>query len=372
MWSAEQLEALRVFADERQAAGDPRGERVALSLARAETPAEDTARRTKLDQDIAALDEELERTDLAHNLRDFPQLLPSWDHGVLVGLRIVDHQVFGDAPKPFERVLIAVLARHAARFLRWVWIDTTRGSRLGALGMPEALADPRVLARPHCVIVGAPPRARLPRRRSAYGSPLAKRGGLALDRGLRVLYVDGIPQAMPWFEGRRRDRHRAVAQLALDTGDPIELTRFSRALHDLERDVRLAALERVLELDDLALARVLPELIRMQLGIPDERTRVAKLLEACRARPAVLDAAAREFTICESLTARWLASCGGSALALARERFDQMYALEQPHLGRYGEPRRHLALVQDELQRAKPRPPLLARLRRWWKSTEPA
>ena len=127
----------------------------------------------------------------------------------------------------------------------------------------------------------------------------------------------------------------------------------------------------MLELDDLSLARVLPELTRMQLSTPEERARVEVVLDACRARPALLDALAREFTICEGLAIRWLASCEGPAIELARERFAELYAREQPYLRPYDDARRFLSMARSELDRAKPRPPLLARLRRWWKSTEP-
>ena len=167
MWSEREREELAVWADGLQVAGDPLGELVTTSLlldattklAEASPFARDDRRLETLQDRVAALEAQVRQPILDGVLAECPELQPSWAHGMIVALRVVDHPLgrrLGHAALDSLRTLLRL---PVARFLRTLRVDARELDWTPIhREVPSLLIEPEVLARPWTVVLGAPPR----------------------------------------------------------------------------------------------------------------------------------------------------------------------------------------------------------------------
>ncbi len=314
MWSPRERDDLLVWADELQARGDAWGELIATSLAHELAVATgELSQAEQLAAALRALEREVRDPMLAPLLDDAPEIEPIWQHGALVGLRIVDRsRERGDLL--LER-LAALVRLPAARFLAWLRVDAWAPKfRAVHERVPELLLATGVVARPRVIVLGSPPRhVRRNEKLSAHWRirdfDAFERELSELERGIYSLFCESARVLLPWAVGDKGSRQRAFEQLAtrLRTS-PTELdrTRLARALWDPSLRVRLAALDLLAELHDDA-ARFVPELVLIQRGAPEWCDRARELLARLAQDPAIVERVADNFVAEQAPVVRWLA-----------------------------------------------------------------
>lgn len=379
MWSAREQQDLAVWADQLQALGDPLGELITASIMADELErGHDTKRLTTVREHVARLERELRGPLLAEILETLPQLELSWTRGVLTSLRLVVLRLDRPADELFE-ALRELLSLPLARFVRQLRVDV-HGSDWRPLHreLPGLLVDPRVLARPWSLILGRPPtnqRSQLRPGQAALGPrPDDVDELVALERGLRCLYVDGKRVMLPWQRGDKGARLRAAASLAERNPD---MTRLARALWDPSLRVRLKVID-TLPLLGVEAAPFVADLLLVDRGELHWLTRVREVLATLARNPELVGAVAHNFSADQPRCAGWLAA---SPLAVAREaevrlrgmvsspgrntaRAEFEHAQRQlAHRGR----ERGLSRMLD--RRTPGSAPLLARLDRWLRTS---
>lgn len=235
VWNARELDELTVWADARQAEGDGLGELVALSLAADQVGASGEvdkaeALRQRGRELCIRLPDAALRTEIGQGR---PGLLPTWRHGLLVALRINDDmRQWPEAEDFLRRVLQAPLAREL-RYLE-VSLRNRSGFPLDT-GTLALLADPRCVAEPRIVVIGAHPSQMSDVRWTDRPLPERVR---ALETGPWGLFVHGKAVRLPLVSGGRRARYRvldAAAQRMFATRERasrLDMTTLARGLGD--------------------------------------------------------------------------------------------------------------------------------------------
>jgi hypothetical protein len=387
VWTERERDELSVWADQLQARGEALGELVTTSLllesrslgARSGGPESEETR--ALRARVFDLEAAVCRPMVDELFEGFPELEPTWEHGMVVALRVVDHPLGRRLGQHALDSLHRLLRLPIARFLRYLRVDARELDWTPIhREVPAMLLEPDVVARPWVVTLGAPPRHM--RRRS----PLrvldvnALETLVDLDRGLRSLFLDTVRVELPWHLGDKGTRQRAAAHLrdAVMNGrldDPSTLTRLARALWDPSLRVRLQVLD-ALPLLGVHAAVFVPELLLVERGQFEWVTRVREVLDTLSRNPAIVEAVALNFTADQTRCAGWLAA---SPLAVARRagpRIEGMLVGPRPLEGwarrELEHARRgisHRASLQREAQsldsRSPTGQPLLRRIRRW-------
>src|SRR5690606_4724336 len=120
----------------------------------------------------------------------FPELEPTWEHGMVVALRVVDHPLGRRLGQRALDSLHRLLRLPVARFLRYLRVDARELDWTPIhREVPAMLVEPDVVARPWVVVLGAPPRhmrRRAPTRVIDVGGSLATLTDVR--RGLRSLF----------------------------------------------------------------------------------------------------------------------------------------------------------------------------------------
>jgi hypothetical protein len=379
MWTEREREELSVWADELQAGGSGLGELIATSLLLdAQSPHEGEQVRA-LRARVHALEREVCDPIIDDVFGGYPELEPTWEHGMIVALRVVDHPLGRRLGQRALDSLHRLLRLPVARFLRYLRVDARELDWTPIhREVPAMLVEPDVVARPWSVVLGAVPRH--VRRRSPLavfdlGATLETL--VAPDRELRSLFLDTARVELPWHRGDKGTRKRAAALLRDAEGldGPARLTRLARALWDPSLRVRLQVLDAVPRLGTHAAALV-PELLLVERGELEWVTRVREVLDTLGRNPAIIEAVALNFTADQTRCAGWLAA---SPLAVAHKavaRIEGMLIgprpLETWARRELEDARRRLdyrASARDEAQtfdsRSAAGQPLLRRLRRW-------
>ncbi|PRQ09920.1 hypothetical protein [Enhygromyxa salina] len=395
MWSEREREDLSVWADRLQADGEPLGELVATSLlaeavAQAEpntaTPAQRYGHKlTRLRERVHELEARVRDPIIAELFADYPELEPSWEHGMVVSLRVVEHP--GIPPSRAGDSVRKLLRLPVARFLRHVRVDARMSGPLHHQ-LPALLAEPDVVARPWSVVLGQAPRHLRRQTRLAALAPDHQRQLRALidpDRGLRSLFLDGARVELPWQPGDKGTRKRAAASLArrhAPACTATRMTRLSRALWDPSLRVRLQIID-TLPLIGTEAAAFVAELLLVERGQLEWLTRVREVLDTLARNPEIVSAVALNFTADQTRCASWLAA---SPLAVAHQAVPRIEAMLACLRARGRDPSTDDDAARRELEAAlltirrrnderlrwrsfDPRSPtsqpLLARLRRW-------
>lgn len=388
MWTEREREELSVWADQLQARGEALGELVTTSLLlesrllSSHGGAPDSEETRALRARVFDLETEVCRPMVDEVFDGFPELEPTWEHGMVVALRVVDHPLGRRLGQRALESLHRLLRLPVARFLRYLRVDARELDWTPIhREVPAMLIEPDVVARPWVVTLGAPPRhmrRRSPARVLDVGAALET---LVDDqRGLRSLFLDTVRVELPWHRGDKGTRQRAAARLrdAVMNGrldDPTTLTRLARALWDPSLRVRLQVLD-ALPLLGVHAAAFVPELLLVERGQFEWVTRVREVLDTLSRNPAIVEAVALNFTADQTRCAGWLAA---SPLAVARRaapRIEGMLFGPRPIEGwarRELEHARkgisHRASLQREAQSLDSRSvtgqPLLRRIRRW-------
>jgi hypothetical protein len=318
MWLDSELEDLWVWADELQRHGDPWGELVATSLA-AEA-SEHYDHRVQLDQRVAELERDVLQARVGPLLDGFTGIRPIWEHGVLVGLRVIDPgRRSGEAM--LERVA-ALLRLPAARFL-WLlrvelWAEDWRRIHDDALPM---LLEPDIVARPRVIILGTPPRHVTIHRPLLEPDDHRLLGEVAHriaepGRGLLGLIVDQARVELPWARGDGGSRLQAFVRLeARIQSDPTRLsardrTLLGRALWDRSERVRLRALDCLGDLGVEA-APFVPDLLLVNRAAPRWRAGADAALAKLVSQPQVVARVAHNFVLEQFSALRWLRTLHG-------------------------------------------------------------
>lgn len=391
MWTEREREELSVWADQLQARGEALGELVTTSLllesrslgSLGSPGAEPDDEETRaLRARVFDLETEVCRPMVDEVFDGFPELEPTWEHGMVVALRVVDHPLGRRLGQRALASLHRLLRLPVARFLRYLRVDARELDWTPIhREVPAMLIEPDVIARPWVVTLGAPPRHM---RRRAPARVLDVGGALEalLDhtRGLRSLFLDTVRIDLPWHRGDKGTRQRAALRLrdAIMNGridDPASLTRLARALWDPSLRVRLQVLD-ALPLLGVHAAAFVPELLLVERGQFEWVTRVREVLDTLSRNPAIVEAVALNFTADQTRCAGWLAA---SPLAVARRagpRIESMlfgprriegWARRELEHARKGI--HHRASLQREAQsldsRSPTGQPLLRRIRRW-------
>lgn len=388
MWTERERDELSVWADHLQAQGEALGELVTTSmllesrLLDARGGASETEETRALQARVLDLETELRRPMLDELFDGFPELEPTWEHGMIVALRVVDHPLGRRLGQRALDSLHRLLRLPVAQFLRYLRVDARELDWTPIhREVPAMLIEPDVVARPWVVTLGAPPRhmrRRSPARVLDVGGALETL--VDVERGLRSLFLDTVRVELPWHHGDKGTRQRAAGRLrdAVMNGrldDPTTLTRLARALWDPSLRVRLQALD-ALPLLGVHAAAFVPELLLVERGQFEWVTRVREVLDTLSRNPAIVEAVALNFTADQTRCAGWLAA---SPLAVARRaapRIDGMLHGSRPLEGwarRELEHARkgmlHRASLQREAQsldsRSPAGQPLLRRIRRW-------
>jgi hypothetical protein len=381
MWSEREREQLVVWADRAQAEGEALGELVATSLA-----AEDLVRRDPKDPRLEALHARIFELEtavrdpmVADLFANFPELEPRWEHGMLVGLRLVtthDGRRFDD---DHVEALRRLLRLPVSRFLRHVRVDALHvdGGSLHAR-VAALLTEPEIVARPWTLILGAPPRHQ--RRRDGPERlplpPEQRRTLVDPARGLRMLYHYQVRIDLPWQRGDKGTRLRAAASLADGRHDePTTVTRLVRALWDPSLRVRLRILD-TLPLLGVEAAPLIPGLLLVTRGELEWLNRVREVLGTLARNPELVATVARNFDADQPRCASWLSESPLAAASLAVPRMQTML-LGPRHLDGWSRAELDAALRKlDRTQTRRERSraldartpgsaPLLKRLRRW-------
>lgn len=381
MWSEREREDLAVWADQLQAGGEPLGELVATSLlleARGSGPDSEATR--ALRGRVFALQNQVCGPVVEDVFAGFPELEPTWEHGMVIALRVVDHPLGRRLGQRALDSLHRLLRLPIARFLRYLRVDARELDWTPIhREVPAMLVEPDVVARPWVVVLGAPPRhmrRRSPTRVLDVGGALEMLTDVR--RGLRSLFLDTVRVELPWHRGDKGTRRRAAVRLGKLGGpvdDPQQLTRLARALWDPSLRVRLQALD-ALPLLGVHAAALVPELLLVERGQFEWVTRVREVLDTLSRNPALVEAVALNFTADQTRCAGWLAA---SPLAVARRaapRIEGMLFGPRPiegwarrELEHALRGMNHRASLQREAQSLDSRSPtglpVLRRIRRW-------
>lgn len=383
VWTERERDELAVWADQLQARGHPLGELVTSSLLlESHSGDPDTDQTRALRDRVFELQTEVCQPMVDDVFDGFPELEPTWEHGMVVALRVVDHPLGRRLGQRALDSLHRLLRLPIAQFLRYLRVDARELDWTPIhREVPAMLVEPDVVARPWIVVLGAPPRhmrRRSPARVLDVGSSLDAL--VDVQRGLRSLFLDTVRVELPWHRGDKGTRQRAAARLAesiieASENDPSKLTRLARALWDPSLRVRLQVLD-ALPLLGVHAAAFVPELLLVERGQFEWVTRVREVLDTLSRNPAIVEAVALNFTADQTRCAGWLAA---SPLAVARRsapRIDTMLYGPRPLEGwarRELEHARkrisHRAALQKEAQsmdwRSPTGQPLLRRIRRW-------
>lgn len=397
VWTERERDELSVWADQLQARGEALGELVTTSLllesrlleargpeARGGEP--DSEETRALRARVFDLESEVCQPMVDEVFAGFPELEPTWEYGMVVALRVVDHPLGRRLGQRALDSLRRLLRLPVTQFLRYLRVDARELDWTPIhREVPALLIEPEVVARPWVVTLGAPPRhmrRRSPARVLDVGGALETL--VDLRRGLRSLFLDTVRVELPWHPGDKGTRQRAASRLSdaimsasakgrID--DPTRLTRLARALWDPSLRVRLQVLD-ALPLLGVHAAAFVPELLLVERGQFEWVTRVREVLDMLSRNPAIVEAVALNFTADQTRCAGWLAA---SPLAVARRagpRLDSMLFGPRPIEGwarrELEHARRginHRASLQREAQsldsRSPTGQPLLRRIRRW-------
>ncbi|KIG12063.1 diguanylate cyclase/phosphodiesterase [Enhygromyxa salina] len=337
MWSERERDELAVWADRLQAEGEPLGELVGTSLlaeavAQAEPNTAAPAHRyghklTRLRDRVRELEASVRDPIIAELFTDYPELEPSWEHGMIVALRVVDRPG-GSTFRAVDPVR-KLLRLPVARFLRHIRVDARASGHGLHVQIPALLAEPGVVARPWSVVLGRAPRHLRRQTRLAALDPHHQGQLRALvdpERGLRSLFLDGVRIALPWQPGDKGARKRAAASLA-DRPTPAStetsMTRLSRALWDPSVRVRLQIIG-TLPLIGTDAAAFVAELLLVERGELEWLTRVREVLDTLARNPKIVSAVALNFTADQTRCASWLAA---SPLAVAHQAVPRIEAM---------------------------------------------
>jgi hypothetical protein len=382
MWTERERDELSVWADQLQSQGEALGELVTTSLLLESQRAPDTEETRALRARVFDLETEVCRPMVDDVFGGFPELEPTWEHGMVVALRVVDHPLGRRLGQRALDSLHRLLRLPVARFLRYLRVDARELDWTPIhREVPAMLVESDVVARPWVVVLGAPPRhmrRRSPTRVLDVGDALATL--VDVRRGLRSLFLDTVRVELPWHRGDKGTRRRAADRLNKATvdgrlDDPTTLTRLARALWDPSLRVRLQVLD-VLPLLGVHAAPLVPELLLVERGQFEWVTRVREVLDTLSRNPAIVEAVALNFTADQTRCAGWLAA---SPLAVARRaapRIEAMLFGPRPIEGwarrELEQARRginHRASLQREAasldSRSPTGQPLLRRIRRW-------
>jgi hypothetical protein len=332
MWSDRERDELSVWADALQAKGDALGELITTSLQlESQAAPGDTATLTPLRARLAELQAEV-NGPIEALFAEFPELEPTWEHGLVVALRVVDHPLERQlGQRPLDS-LARLLRLPVTRFLRYLRVDArARDWSPIHASVAAILVEPEVVARPWVVILGAPPRHM--RRRGpahAFGRAVPELDPLvALDRGLRSLFLDTVRLELPWQAGDKGARLQAARRMSArpQLDDPQFVTRLARAVWDPSLRVRLEILD-VVPLLGIQAAPLVPELLLVERGELQWISRVREVLDTLGRNPQIVDAVARNFTADQTRCARWLAA---SPLLVAQQAGPRIASmLERP------------------------------------------
>ena len=329
MWSAGELEALIIWADELQARGDAWGELVATSMAA--RASEDPEHARHLSERLVELEHEVLDARVGPLLADVEGLHPVWEHGALVSLRVCSRR-----PDAIDRLLertAALLRLPAARFLWSLRVELHDANFVDTSleRLPEILLDPEVVARPRVLMLGSPPR------RVALHVPLhqqhrmAKRGVFggaerlaAPERGLHTLLIGSSRIELPFAKGDGGTRRQAFARLdarirgrkhALAPADRCSL---GRALYDRSLRVRLGALDCLASLGVEA-APLVPDLVLLGQDNGESRVRALEVAARLAEQPEVVACVAENFVAEQIAVVEWMQRAGPlSKVAVAR------------------------------------------------------
>jgi hypothetical protein len=382
MWTERERDDLSVWADQLQARGEALGELVTTSMLLESRGQSDTEESRALRARVFDLETEVCRPMVDDVFGGFPELEPTWEHGMIVALRVVDHPLGRRLGQRALESLHQLLRLPVARFLRYLRVDARELDWTPIhREVPAMLVEPDVVARPWIVVLGAPPRhmrRRSPTRVLDVGDSLATL--VDMRRGLRSLFLDTVRVELPWHRGDKGTRRNAADRLNKATldgrlDDPTTLTRLARALWDPSLRVRLQVLD-ALPLLGVHAAALVPELLLVERGQFEWVTRVREVLDTLSRNPAIVEAVALNFTADQTRCAGWLAA---SPLAVARRaapRIESMlfgprsiegWARRELEQARRGI--NHRASLQREAQsldsRSPSGQPLLRRIRRW-------
>jgi hypothetical protein len=382
VWTERERDELSVWADQLQAQGEALGELVTTSLLLESRGGPDTEETRALRARVFDLETEICRPMVDEVFGGFPELEPTWEHGMVVALRVVDHPLGRRLGQRALDSLHRLLRLPVAQFLRYLRVDARELDWTPIhREVPAMLIEADVVARPWVVVLGAPPRhmrRRSPARVLDVGGALENL--IDVQRGLRSLFLDTVRVELPWHRGDKGTRQRAAGRLssAIMNGrldDPSNLTRLARALWDPSLRVRLRVLD-ALPLLGVHAAAFVPELLLVERGQFEWVTRVREVLDTLSRNPAIVEAVALNFTADQTRCAGWLAA---SPLAVARRaapRIEGMLYGPRPIEGwarrELEQARRglnHRASMQREAasldSRSPTGQPLLRRIRRW-------
>jgi hypothetical protein len=305
---------LSVWADELQSRDDPWGELAATSLAlERETDPE-------LADPLAARLRELEADvmlpRLGPDLGKRPGVVPTWQHGALVGLSLGNREVL-----EWTRELLRL---PAARFLWFLRVDLSKSMQIhDHFQMLRLVLDDRVEVRPRVLVLGSPPRhsgrrstvdpfTPSPSRRMTRRSRQDLAGSLAPHATeLRSLFVQSERYGLSWAKGDAGTRMQHFEPLALRIRadparcSPADQTALARALWDPSVRIQIAALECVLELGADA-APFVPELALVDRGDPQWCERVQQALAWMANQPEIVARVATDFVAEQVGALRWL------------------------------------------------------------------
>ncbi|MFO7566668.1 MAG: hypothetical protein R6X02_28755 [Enhygromyxa sp.] len=388
MWTEREREELSVWADELQAQGEALGELVTTSML---LESRALVRRDPLLEDeetlalrarVSALEAEVRQPMVEELLGGYPELEPTWEHGMIVALRVVDHPLGRRLGQRALDSLHRLLRLPCARFLRYLRVDARELDWTPIhREVPAMLAEPDVVARPWVVVLGAPPRhmrRRSPTRVLDLGDALETL--VDAHRELRSLFLDTVRVELPWHRGDKGTRVRAAGRLAdlerqRRVDEPTALTRLARALWDPSLRVRLRVLD-ALPLLGVHAAALVPELLLVERGQFEWVTRVREVLDNLSRNPALVEAVALNFTADQTRCAGWLAASPLLVARRAAPRIETMLFGPRPlegwarrELEHALRSMKHRASLQREARSLDSRSPtglpVLRRLRRW-------
>jgi hypothetical protein len=364
VWSTSEWLELAVWADELQRRGDAWGELIATSLAL--ESASERGHAEALRQRLAELQRTVFEPRIGPLLRDHASVIhTSWEHGVLVGLRLSGRRV----PRGTLERLTELLRLPVARFVWFMhinsWDEYNRPIVRDAV--VQTLLEPGVVARPRVLHFGV---------HHFVGFTDAMTRLAVIERGL-VELVMGRRSALPWARGDKGSRYQAMQRLHARVrarGVPLsgrDRTLLGRALWDSSLRVRIAALDCVAELGRDAAAFV-PELYVVQSEDPRWLARREGLLRQLAAQPEVVECVRDNFIPEQLGVLPWLES-SATFDDRALDRIAGM--LVQPE---QGVPRRLAVQLASFVQRHRPdfvlpeppqlRPPsLFERVRAWFR-----
>jgi len=129
VWTEREREELSVWADQLQARGEALGELVTTSLLlesrllSSHGGAPDSEENRALRARVFDLETEVCRPMVDEVFDGFPELEPTWEHGMVVALRVVDHPLGRRLGQRALESLHRLLRLPVARFLRYLRVD---------------------------------------------------------------------------------------------------------------------------------------------------------------------------------------------------------------------------------------------------------